>query len=220
MNYIGKFIGVNGSSVTFELNEPFDITTARRKAGEGLIKAFIEVQDNDMISDDQRKKIFALINDICDHTGYLFDEMDQKMRYYFMAETGCDVFSLARNQVTKEFASRYIEYIIEWCFKTGIPFKYRDYHMAADITRTLFIYLKYRQCFVCGKQHADIAHVEAVGAGRNRRKIDHSQHHFMALCRDHHTEQHTIGIDTFMKKYALVPIKLTPEQIAEFKIGG
>lgn len=187
MNYIGKFIGVNGSSVTFELDEPFDITTARRKAGEGLIKAFIEVQDNDMISDDQRKKIFALINDICDHTGYLFDEMDQKMRYYFMAETGCDVFSLARNQVTKEFASRYIEYIIEWCFKTGIPFKYRDYHMAADITRTLFIYLKYRQCFVCGKQHADIAHVEAVGAGRNRRKIDHSQHHFMALCRDHHT---------------------------------
>ena len=86
MNYVGKFIGVNGSSVTFELNEPFDITTARRKAGEGLIKAFIEVQGNDMISDDQRKKIFALINDICDHTGYLFDEMDQKMRYYFMAE--------------------------------------------------------------------------------------------------------------------------------------
>ena len=220
MNYVGKFISVNGSSVTFELDEPFDITTARRKAGEGIIKAFIEVQDNDMISDDQRKKIFALINDICDHTGYLFDEMDQKMRYYFMAETGCDVFSLARNQVTKEFASLYIEYIIEWCFKTGIPFKYRDYHMAADITRTLFIYLKYRQCFVCGKQHADVAHVEAVGAGRNRKKIDHSQHHFMALCREHHTEQHTIGIDTFMKKYALVPIKLTPEQIAEFKIGG
>ncbi|TFI60435.1 hypothetical protein CKN63_12565 [Carnobacterium divergens] len=220
MNYIGKFKGVNGSFVTFELNEPFDTLEARRKAGSGIIKAFIEVQDNDMISDDQRKKIFALINDICDHTGYLFDEMDQKMRYYFMAETGCDVFSLARNQVTKEFASRYIEYIIEWCFKTGIPFKYRDYHMAADITRMLFIYLKYRQCFVCGKQHADIAHVEAVGAGRNRKKIDHSQHHFMALCRDHHTEQHTIGIDTFMKKYALVPIKLTPEQIAEFKIGG
>ena len=220
MNYIGKFKGVNGSFVTFELNEPFDTLEARRKAGSGIIKAFIEVQDNDMISDDQRKKIFALINDICDHTGYMFDEMDQKMRYYFMADTGCEVFSLARNKVTKEFASRYIEYIIEWCFKTGVPFKYREYHMAADITRTLFIYLKYRQCFVCGKQHADVAHVEAVGAGRNRRKIDHSKHHFMALCRNHHVEQHTIGMDTFLKKYKLVPIKLNEEQIREFKIGG
>ena len=56
----------------------FSDTLVARKAGSGIIKAFIEVTGQRHDSDDQRKKIFALINDICDHTGYMLDEMTKR----------------------------------------------------------------------------------------------------------------------------------------------
>ena len=220
MEYQGSLKGVKGRLVTFELSDELDIAKVSKGSNNGNIVANIAFEKKDMLSDDQRKKIFALINDICEHTGYMNEEMYQKMKFYFMAYSGCDTFSIARNKVTKDFASRFIEFIIEWCFQMEIPFMNRDYHLSSNESRTLFIYLKYRSCFVCGKQHSDVAHVQAVGSGRNRRKIDHSKHEFMCLCREHHQEQHTIGIDTFIRKHHLGVIKLNTEQIKELKIGG
>lgn len=220
LEYQGSLKGVKGRLVTFELSDELDIAKVSKGSNNGNIVANIAFENKDMLSDDQRKKIFALINDICEHTGYMNEEMYQKMKFYFMAYSGCDTFSIARNKVTKEFASRFIEFIIEWCFQMEIPFMNRDYHLSSNESRTLFIYLKYRSCFVCGKQHSDVAHVQAVGSGRNRRKIDHSKHEFMCLCREHHNEQHTIGIDTFIRKHHLGVIKLNAEQIKELKIGG
>ncbi|MGV3043490.1 putative HNHc nuclease, partial [Staphylococcus rostri] len=49
----------------------------------------------------------------------------------------------------------------------------------------------------------DLAHLEAVGRGRDRTKINHYGNKVLALCRDHHTEQHTIGIKSFNEKYHL-----------------
>lgn len=220
MEYQGSLKGVKGRLVTFELSDELDIAKVSKVSNNGNIVANIAFENKDMLSDDQRKKIFALINDICEHTGYMNEEMYQKMKFYFMAYSGCDTFSIARNKVTKDFASRFIEFIIEWCFQMEIPFMNRDYHLSSNESRTLFIYLKYRSCFVCGKQHSDVAHVQAVGVGRNRKKIDHSKHEFMCLCREHHNEQHTIGIDTFIRKHHLGIIKLNAEQIKELKIGG
>lgn len=220
MEYQGSLKGVKGRLVTFELSDELDIAKVTKGSKNGNIVANIAFENKDMLSDDQRKKIFALINDICEHTGYMNEEMYQKMKFYYMAYSGCDTFSIARNKVTKDFASKFIEFIIEWCFQMEIPFMNRDYHLSSNESRTLFIYLKYRSCFVCGKQHSDAAHVQAVGAGRNRKKIDHSKHEFMCLCREHHNEQHTIGIDTFIRKHHLGVIKLNAEQIKELKIGG
>ncbi|WP_240034409.1 putative HNHc nuclease, partial [Staphylococcus aureus] len=40
------------------------------------------------------------------------------------------------------------------------------------------------------KPHADLAHYEAVGRGMNRNKMNHYDKHVLALCREHHNEQH------------------------------
>lgn len=220
LEYTGNLKAVKGRLVTFELLDDLDIAEVKRNAGNERITANIEFYNKDMITDDQRKKIFALVNDICEYTGYVNDEMYVKMKFYYMAYSGCDVFSISRNGVTKEFASRFIEFIIEWCFQMDIPFLNREYQLSSDESRTLFIYLKYRSCFVCGRQHSDVAHVNAVGMGRNRKTIDHSKHHFMCLCRQHHQEQHQIGIETFLKKHHLATIKLNEQQIKELKNGG
>jgi len=212
MEFQGKLKSYGSNHMTIDIPEGFDIQEIRRKTLDGMLA--VDFYEKAKITAEQRKLIFALVGDICQHTGYPDDEMHIKMKYYFMAETGCEVFSLARNKVTKEFAATYIEFIIEWCLKENIPFMYREYHLSADINRTLFIYLKYRACFVCGKKNSQIAHVETVGSGRNRNKIDHRNHHFMCLCGEkHHPEQHNIGIDTFMKKHHLAPIKLDEQTI-------
>ena len=207
----GTLKGIKGRLVTFEVDSDINIPEIRRKEPNGQILANIDFVDKDMITVDQRRKTFALIGDIAEYTGYSVDEMYEKMKFYYMAYSGCDVFSLATNAVTKKFASQFIEFIIEWCFQMEIPFKYREYHLAADISRTLFIYLKYGYCFCCGKPNSDIAHVETVGMGNNRHSIDHRKHHFMRLCRTCHTKQHAMGINSFMKLYHLAPIAIDDE---------
>lgn len=60
-----------------------------------------------------------------------------------------------------------------------------------------------RNCVICGKPNADLAHYEAVGRGFNRNKMNHYDKHVLALCREHHNEQHNIGVKSFDKKYHL-----------------
>lgn len=216
MEFQGKLKSYGPNHMTIDIPEGFDIAEIRRKTLDGMLA--VDFYEKAKITAEQRKLIFALLGDIADHTGYTDEEMHVKMKYYYMAAIGCEAFSLARNKVSKEFASQYIEFIIEWCLWNDVPFEYREYHLSADINRTLFIYMKYRSCFVCGQKNSQVAHVEAIGSGRNRNKIDHRKHHFMCLCDKHHREQHTIGIDTFMKKHLMAPVKLDEATILSLKL--
>ena len=220
MEYHGTLNAVNGRLVTFELSSDLDIAEVKRNASNGLITANIEFENKNMITNDQRKKIFALINDICEYTGYINDEMYIKMKFYYMAYSGCDTFSISHNGVSKDFASRFIEFIIEWCFQMGVPFLNREYQLSSDINRTLFIYLKYRSCFVCGKPHSDVHHVNGstIGMGNNRKKVNHVGRFVVCLCREHHTVIHSLGEQAFFKKHHLAPVKLNEETVKRLKL--
>lgn len=220
MEYDGTLNAVNGRLVTFELSSDLDIAEVKRNASNGLIMANIEFENKNMITNDQRKKIFALINDICEYTGYINDEMYIKMKFYYMAYSGCDTFSISHNGVSKDFASRFIEFIIEWCFQMGVPFLNREYQLSSDINRTLFIYLKYRSCFVCGKPHSDVHHVNGstIGMGNNRKKVNHVGRFVVCLCREHHKVIHSLGERAFFKKHHLAPVKLNEETVKRLKL--
>ncbi|MED0689932.1 putative HNHc nuclease [Bacillus licheniformis] len=220
MEYEGKIIKVQGNEVTFSLDRDFDIAEAKRLSLTGSPRSIIRVIDDRNMTKAQNGMIHGLFNDIALHTGYPPEYVKDLLKALFAGHKGIETFSLENYGISQVFAGEFIEYILEFCFYHEIPFKYQQFHLASDITRVLFLYLKNRACFVCGKPHADIAHFEAVGMGRDRKSIDHSKHRFMALCRDHHQEQHRIGLKSFMQKHVLVPIKLSPEQVKEFKIGG
>ena len=220
MEYEGRIIKVQGDEVTFKLDRDFDIAEAKRLSIEENTRSIIRVIDERNITKAQNGMIHGLFNDISLYTGYPQEWVKELLKAMFAGEKGIETFSLKNYEISQVFAGEFIEYILEFCFENEIPFKYQQFHLASDITRVLFLYLKHRACFVCGKPHADMAHYEAVGMGRNRKKIDHSKHRFMTLCREHHQEQHNIGLTEFMQKYVLVPIKLTTEQVKEFKIGG
>lgn len=59
----------------------------------------------------------------------------------------------------------------------------------------LVAYLNALPCLVCGRGPSDAAHVKSRGSGGGYRD------NLVPLCREHHTEQHQIGIDTFQMKY-------------------
>ena len=164
------------------------------------------------ITDKQRRKIFALVNDIEAHTGQPSEYMRGMFIHYLQALHGTEN-RISMASCSKREASDLIDVIITWIFQNHIPLNYKT----SDLMRNdnYFIYLSTinRQCVICGKPNSDIAHLEAVGSGRDRRTHDHTNHHVLALCRNHHSSQHQMGIKTFNQTYHLENswVKVTPE---------
>ncbi|HHW5132159.1 TPA: putative HNHc nuclease [Staphylococcus pseudintermedius] len=153
------------------------------------------------ITDKQRRKIFALCNDIEEHTG----QPREYMRYMFMDYVsfveGYD--SLSLSNCTRTQANQVIEVILDWTFHNDIPLSYKTSNLLKQDKAFLYWSTVNRNCVICSKPHAELAHYHAVGRGRNRRKIDHTDNKVLALCREHHTEQHNIGINSFNDRYHL-----------------
>ncbi|PMB95128.1 hypothetical protein CJ234_07730 [Staphylococcus sp. UMB0328] len=146
----------------------------------------VKVIDPFSITGKQRRLIFALCNDIEDYTGQPRDYM----RYLFQ-----DFVTFYYGQV--------IDAIIEWVFKNRIPIKYKTSDLMKDNKAFLYWATVTRHCVICGTERADLAHYEAVGRGMNRNKMNHYDKHVLALCRQHHNEQHAIGVKSFDDKYHL-----------------
>ena len=104
-------------------------------------------------------------------------------------------------------------------FAEDIPFKFKTWDSIPQEFPKQMLCLKNRRCVLCGRP-ADIAHYNAVGMGRNRNKMSHEGLYIMTLCRAHHTEQHKIGLKTFIMKYHIKPIKVTKEIAKQLKLGG
>ena len=172
----------------------------------------VKVHDPYKITIKQRKKIFALLNDIESATGQPREYLRSMFQDYVKVVEGYEE-KISLSNCDKETASKVIEVIIQWVFIHNIPMN----HKTSDLMRNdnYFIYLSTinRQCVICGKPNSDIAHLEAVGSGRDRRTHDHTNHHVLALCRRHHNEQHQVGIKTFNQTYHLENswVKVTPE---------
>lgn len=64
-------------------------------------------------------------------------------------------------------------------------------------------------CVICGRSPSEAAHVRSRGAGGTWRDI-------VPLCRDHHREQHTVGLRTFEATHAVdlarIAATINPEE--------
>jgi hypothetical protein len=115
-------------------------------------------------------------------------------------------------------ARYFIESILEFCFEWEVPFATKTHELAKEVGNYLYLCLLHRKCAVCGKKQAHIHHVDAVGSGRNRNEIDHTQLRLIALCAEHHQETHTIGWGTFSERYKVAGIKLNEQIIKRLGI--
>lgn len=212
----GEIIGHTGDLIQVRLIDPLDVETVKKQAYNGRYYVNVEVFEKDSITSEQRKHLYALFGDIAEYIGLPLDTVEAERKYRFMQDELMDEFpSLANNQMKKTTASRFIEHTIMYCIDNDIPFRKENWYLDEATSKMLFALIMKRMCWVCGALNSEIAHVEAVGSGRNRKKIDHTKHHFMCLCHSHHREQHQMGINHFIDKYHIKPIKLRQEHIEQ-----
>ena len=162
----------------------------------------IEIQDGKKITVKQRKKIFALVNDIEAHTGQPRDWLREMFQDYVTFLNGYSK-RLSLSDCTRKQAGELIDVILEWVFINDIPLNYKTSDLMKQDQTFLYLATVHRKCVICGKSKAELAHYHAVGRGRNRRKIDHTDNKVLALCHFHHKQQHDMGMDSFNAKYHL-----------------
>ncbi|WP_239733028.1 putative HNHc nuclease [Mammaliicoccus sp. E-M26] len=162
----------------------------------------VEIQDGKRITVKQRKKIFALVNDIEAHTGQPRQYMREMFIDFITFLNGYSKrFSLS--DCTRKQASELIDVITLWIFENDIPLNYKTSNLMKSDNYFIYMCVKNRICTICGEKNAQLAHYHAVGRGRNRRKIDHTDNKVLALCYKHHQIQHNMGIRSFNEYYHL-----------------
>lgn len=225
---LAKIVKVVGQDVTVHFDDEIDVMKLTRYMVEGQRPTVgMLISDQRSFSVEQRRKWWALLDDFAEYTGYVnpkkqdLDEAAFVIKSEYVRETGAEWFSWAdKSPMTMSEANRVLDFLIEFMIEHDIPFAMKTWDSIKDDYAVQMLALKKRICVICGSEHAQVAHFNPVGMGRNRRKVIASEFWYMSLCSKHHMEQHTIGMDTFMSKYIVKPVKLTDQQIKEFGIIG
>ena len=157
------------------------------------------------ISDQQRKFIFALCNEIAHYTGDDSEWIRMLMQQFNANLREIEVESLSKCSMS--YANGLIDTIITHMIENSIPFRKdllneNEYNFTQQQVYALTLK---RNCVICGNR-ADIHHIDKVGMGNDRNKISHLGKRILPLCRTHHVEIHNTGDEKFMSLYHLEPI--------------
>lgn len=187
----------------------------------GVVYGTFLLYDTRIITAQQRMKIHAMCGEIGKDRGLTIDEVKTELKTKFCDERKKPWFSTSEKEenCTIELAREFISFLIDFCFMENIAFQDSGLELHDDIKDYLYLCLLHRKCAICNKK-GEIHHVDSIGAGNNRKRADHTKHEIMCLCRIHHTESHAIGQQTFAKKYHVVGILVTEEQLKRMKYKG
>ena len=194
-----------------------------------------EVTPVQKLSLDQMKMIFALCRDYSDVLGYEPEELRKILKAEFCYENCIQDFSCSpykRNACSMEVATKFIQFIIEHALNLeGCVLNIVEGHgknrtvksarnVVPDIRRYIIACMRSKVCCVCGAKVEndiiiDLHHSPALGVPYEQ--DDGKQTGFMSLCREHHTQAHTMGLKAFEEYYHLQPVWLSDNLIVELK---
>jgi len=198
----GRIVGYDERTGELLIRARYDdwLTMTKREFKECLVQPI----DSRPLSDKQRRACYALIREISDYTGMSQEQTKELMKLKFLAEelqeTADCIFSLsnAAMSLVCAFQRFLVRFILDWDIPCGFPLL----NFVDDVQDYVYSCLVNKKCCVCGAR-ADLHHVDHVGMGRNRNEIVHEGMKALPLCREHHTEVHAIGQDSFKQKYHL-----------------
>ena len=183
----------------------------------------IQLEDGRKLTIGQNKLIHALIGDVAKHYDYHpleKKQLKEDLKQQFADACGIEPFSVADLDITT--ATEFIDYLIEFMLLWDIQMSPKVNAMARSTNNFIYYHIMNGKCVLCQKDKRSIGihlhHTNPIGMGRDRKKVDHSQHKFLTLCVDHHIEAHTIGQKTFNERYHLDGIKLSKESLVELKL--
>lgn len=183
---------------------------------------YSEIADTRKARPQQRRLFFALLSDIYTWSGMPTDFL--KNLFYLEYESytfGKEISLSDTTESSVSDANQLLDLVIDFMFEWHVPFKEGYKLLPREQEYYLFQCCRHRVCMICGNR-ADIHHVDVIGAGLNRTRVDHTKRHVMALCRVHHSEIEQIGSVAFSAKYH-VPVdgmKLDKETLKRIGLKG
>lgn len=212
MFQLGKIVQHDGNKLVIEfeqeVNAEYLKTLARDK--DNLVK--VKLIDNDPLSAKQNALSHVLIRDIANWYVDDPEHVERMFKYEYEYEHD-EPFSHA--VASKDDGNVWITMLIQFVIREGVILKKR-YSYLLEQNSFFYYSCKYRKCAVCGKPHAQIHHVDAVG-NRKRQEVDHRLFPFASLCWVHHNIAHALGRVEFLRKYKVTPVYLDKEAL--IKIG-
>lgn len=198
----GRIVGYDEKRGELLIRAPYSdwVTMTARQFKECLVQPM----DSRPLSDKQRKACYALMGAIADYAGMSKDRTKELMKLKFLSENMEDmserIFSLSNAPMSLvcAFQRFLVQFILEW----DIPTDFSLLDMVDDVSDYIYGCLVNKKCVICGRP-ADLHHIERVGMGRNRDEIIHEGMEVLPLCREHHTEAHTMPDKDFFERYHL-----------------
>ncbi|MTN81039.1 hypothetical protein GMB34_07245 [Turicibacter sanguinis] len=189
----------------------------------GLATGMIRIDDGRLISAAQRGLLYSLFNDIRiwrgdSHKKIGVGKVKEELKESFCEEAKVSRFSLSN--VSMELAGDFIDYVLDFTFVNDIPLTFKTFEVAKTVKNWSYLCFKSRKCTVCGKSHAVVHHLDTVGIGMNRNKVDHSKMLLIMVCQEHHQEAHNIGDETFLRKHKVVGIFVRVATLKVLNIRG
>jgi len=114
------------------------------------------------------------MQDIYIYTGEPLESLKDVFYWQFRYFTGKNISLSNESENTVDEVSTLSELILDFIFENDIPFREGYEIPPQNVEYYFYKCVMTRTCCVCGKKHADIHHVDAVGMGNNRKKINNS----------------------------------------------
>ncbi len=130
-----------------------------------------------------------------------------------------EAFSLALAVMSKERATKFIQFLIDYFIDNEISLGKELHKMVVEGEHDKFIFacLRNKKCAVCGNDKVDLDHWDTVASEFGTYEKDDGSGTYISLCRKHHTEKHNITKNEFYRKYKKKGIRLSEYQIKELK---
>lgn len=194
----GKIVNYDERRGVVTIEAPYVdfVTMCRREYKE----VEITMLDSRPLSDKQRKSCYAMIREIALWSGYEPDEIKDMFKFNFLSalEETMNTFSLS--DAPMSLVAAFQTFLARFIVAHDVPTRRPMLEYVDDIDDYVLACLAQKKCVICGLK-ADLHHVDAIGAGRDRTEIVHEGMKVLPLCREHHIEAHTIGRDSFNTKY-------------------
>lgn len=205
----GKIIDIDENGVvTIVAQSDLYLMTHRE-----IKECYIDFIDGRKLSDKQRRMCYSLINAIAEWSGSSTQDIKESFKMEFWADRidtlAEKVFSLSNAPMS--LVAEFQKFLINFILENDVPLKYSLLNYVDDIDNYVYMCLIHKKCCICGKK-ADLHHVDSVGMGNDRTEVQHEGRKALSLCREHHTEIHAIGINSFLEKYHInvgIPIDKT-----------
>ena len=160
----------------------------------------ITMLDSRPLSEKQRKSCYAMLREIAEWSGYGADEVKDIMKFNFIGSLVEDMQQFSLRDAPMSLVAAFQTFLARFIVAHDVPTRRSMLEYVDDIDDYVLACLTQKKCVICGKK-ADLHHVDSVGMGRDRGEIIHEGMEVLPLCREHHTEAHTIGRESFETKY-------------------